>query len=121
MSKKFMVTITCGPGMPERATIGLGMAYTAIQSPDMEVVVGLQSNGVWLAKDGMAEHIEADGMPPFKQMMEGFLGAGGRIIVCEPCANTRKLTSETCAPGVTIVPAQGMVEEMLAADSSVVY
>lgn len=121
MAKKFMVTITCGPGDPERATIGLGMAYTAIQSPDTEVVVGLQSNGVWLAKDGMADHIEAHGMPPFKQMWEGFLGAGGRIIVCEPCANTRKLTTETCAAGVTIVPAQAMVEEMLSADSAVVY
>lgn len=121
MAKKFMVTITCGPGNPERATIGLGMAYTAKQSPDMEVVVGLQSNGVWLAKEGLAEHVEADGMPPFKQMMDGFLGAGGRIIVCEPCANTRKLTLETCAEGVEIVPAQSMVEEMLSSDSSVVY
>lgn len=121
MAKKFMVTITCGPGDPERATIGLGMAYTAIQSPDMEVVVGLQSNGVWLALAGMPDHVEADGMPPFKQMLDGFVGAGGRVIVCEPCANSRKLTAETCTPGVVIVPAQAMVEEMLSSDSSVVY
>ncbi len=121
MSKKFMVTITSGPDDAERATIGLGMAYTAIQSPDMEVVVGLQSNGVWLAKAGLPEHIETHGMPPFKQMLDGFLGAGGRIILCEPCANARKLTAETCISGVSIVPARSMVEEMLTADRTVVY
>lgn len=122
MGKTMMVTVTCGPEDAERATIGMGMAYNAIQNPDVDsVVVGLQSNGIWLAKDGIAPHIETEGMPPFEQIMQGFLASGGHIVVCEPCANARKLTQETCAEGTTIVAAQDMVKEMVAADSTVVY
>jgi predicted peroxiredoxin len=121
MVKKLMVMVTCGPSEAERATIGFGMAFTAIQQEGVEAVIGLQSNGVWLAKQGLAQHLAAEGMPPFKQIMEGFIAQGGKVLACEPCVNSRSLSQDDLAEGVTIASAQQLVQEMLAADSTVVY
>lgn len=121
MAQKLMVIVTAGPEDPERATIGMGMAFHAIQNPDVEVVVAFQLNGVWLAKQGIVEHFAVENMPPFMQIREGFLNAGGRIIVCEPCAKTRRVTQDMCFPGATIVPSTELVKEVLSSDKTLVY
>lgn len=122
MVKKMMVMVTCGLSDAERATIAFGMAYTAAKmSAETEVVVGLQSEGVWLAKKDLAEHIAVDGLPPLSQIIQGLMAEGGKILICEPCANARKLKQEDCMDNATIVGAGDLVAEVMSSDKTMVY
>ena len=64
---------------PERASFPLMLANAA-QSMDVEAVVVLQSNGVYLAKKGYAETISVPGFTPLKQLMDNYVANGGKFL-----------------------------------------
>jgi len=112
---------TCGPEKAELAIISFVMA-TAAQASEMEVVVGLQGNGAWLAKKGMADAITAPAFPPLKDLLEAYLEAGGKLLVCGPCAKSRQIDPENdFLPGASIVNAVVFVKLVTSATSSMVY
>ncbi len=76
--EKLILMCTHGPEDPERATIPFVMATTA-QASDMDVVIGLQVDGVLLARKGVAETIAAPAFPPLKELMDIYLENGGKI------------------------------------------
>jgi predicted peroxiredoxin len=63
---KLVFMVLHGPTEPEHATIPFVMACAALAS-DVEVVIGLQANGVELGRIGGADSVEADGFPPLKR------------------------------------------------------
>jgi predicted peroxiredoxin len=120
MAEKLVIMATHAADDPERATIPFVLA-TAAQATDVDVKVGLQVDGVDLAKKGGADKIQAPDFPPLKDLLDAYLEAGGEIYVCGPCAKSRQITPEDLVPGASIVSAATFVIEFTEATNALVY
>lgn len=60
MNHRFVVSLSCGPDDPDRATVAFTLANAAVGS-ERETVVFLSSEGVRLAVAGAADHIAEKG------------------------------------------------------------
>ncbi|HUX25964.1 MAG TPA: DsrE family protein [Burkholderiales bacterium] len=118
--QKLVLMVTHGPENPELATIPFVMATTALAS-DIDVLMGFQGNGVFLAMKGMAEHVAAHGFPPIKDLVQGYLEAGGKMYVCGPCVGSRMITPQELVEGATVVGAATFVAECVSATNVLVY
>jgi predicted peroxiredoxin len=121
MTERLLIMCTHGPEDPELATITFVMA-TAAQASDVEVLVGLQGNGVWLAKKGIAEDINAPAFPPLKDLQEAYLEGDGKIFVCGPCIKSRQINPEMdFIEGASVVNAATFVKEACESTNVLVY
>ncbi len=120
MAGKLVVMCTHGPQSPERATLAFVMA-TSAQASDMEVVVGLQADGVSLAAPGVADTVTAAGFPPLGVLLAAYLEGGGQFLVCGPCLLARSIDPKALVEGAVVVGAATFVAECVSADSSLVY
>lgn len=119
-TKKLVLMVTHGPEQPELATVPLVMATTALAS-DIDVLVGFQGNGVFLAMKGMAERVSAHGFPPIRDLVKSYVDAGGKMYVCAPCAASRMMKQEDLIEGAEIVGGATFVAECAAATNVLVY
>jgi uncharacterized protein involved in oxidation of intracellular sulfur len=103
-----------------RATVPFVMANAA-QAMDVEAVVALQGTSVFIAMKGYAEHVHASALPPLKQLLDSFLEAGGKLLVCIPCLKERKLEESDLIPGAVLTAAGNLTQEILTAKATVVY
>ena len=87
-----------GPEHPEKATLPLAMA-TGAMATGIGAIVVLQSDAVTLARKGMAEHVFAPGITPFKELLDIFLEDGGTLLVCTACLEARQLTEDDLVEG----------------------
>jgi predicted peroxiredoxin len=120
MADKLVILVTCGPEDAERATLPFVMA-TSAQASDVEVLMGFQGSGAWLALKSLVGHIQADGFPPLKDLMDAFIEEGGKLYVCGPCVKSRDIKEEDFVDGATIVNAATFVAEVTEATSTLVY
>ncbi len=121
MAEKLVLMCTHALDDPERATIPLVMA-TAAQASDVEVVMGFQAEGVSIAKKGVAEQICAPAFPPLQQLLEAYLEAGGKLLVCGPCIKSRQIDpQQDFIAGATVVNAATFVKEVTEAHNVLVY
>jgi uncharacterized protein len=118
--QKLVFMVTHGPENPELATIPFVMATTAMAS-DIDVLMGFQGNGAFLAMKGMAERVAAPGFPPLKDLLKAYLGGGAQMYVCGPCVGSRMITQQELVEGATIVGAATFVAECAAATNVLVY
>jgi predicted peroxiredoxin len=105
---------------PERATFPFLMANAAL-SMDIEAVLVVQGTGVYLVKKGYAEHISVPGLTPLKILIENFVGNGGKIMVCIPCIEERKISPDDLVEGTELCKAGRVILEVVSAKSTVVY
>ena len=96
------------------------MGNTAL-AMDMESTVILQSTGVYLAYRGYAEHVHAAGFPPLTQLLATFLEAGGKLMVCSPCMQARKITPEELIEAAVIIAGATLISEVASATNVVTY
>lgn len=121
MTEKLVIMLTHGPEDPERATIPFVTA-TAAQASDVDVLLGFQANGVMLVRKGCAEHVFAAGFPPLKELMDIYIEAGGKMYVCGPCVNSRKLDpQQDFVEGAQVVNAATFVKEFTEATNILMY
>lgn len=119
--EKLVIICTCGPEDAERATLALAMATTG-QASEMEVVLGLQADGVLLMKKGVAEQITTPEFPPFPEMLEEFIEGDGTIYLCAPCVIARQLDPEAdLIPGARLAKASALIAEIAESDFVVSY
>jgi uncharacterized protein len=118
--QKLVFMVTHGPENPELATIPFVMATTALAS-DIDVLMGFQGNGAFLPMKGMAERVAAQGFPPLKDLVNIYIDAGGRMLVCGPCVGSRMITPQDLIEGATVVGAATFVAECAAATNVLVY
>jgi len=98
----------------ERSSVAWSIANTAVAS-DMDVTVFLVSAGVDWVRKGAADVAQLNPMDPtMSDMIGNFLGNGGRILVCPPCAKVRGYTEESLIDGAIIAGAPVMLEEVSA-------
>ena len=77
--EKIVLISTHGGEDPERAIFPLMLANAA-QSMDVEAVVVLQGNGVYLAKKGFADAITFPGLTPLKTLVDNYVANGGTFL-----------------------------------------
>lgn len=87
---KLVYLCTQGPENPEKATLPFSMALGAL-AMEYEATIILQSNAVFLAREGIAGHVLAAGITPLKEQMDLFLSEGGHLVVCTACLTARKI------------------------------
>ena len=119
-TKRLVVLVTHGGEDPERATLPYVLANTALSS-GVDVVVCVEATGLMTINRGCYEHIFAGGFPPLKQLVDGYLQDGGKIIACAPCTRARYIDAGELVEGVTITDAPVVVDEIMKSSHVVCY
>ncbi|MCO5166018.1 MAG: DsrE family protein [Planctomycetes bacterium] len=105
----FCVSLTHAKDDADRATVAFVVANAAVAS-DKETMVFLSTEGVRLAVKGYADDVHEEGFAPLRELMAGFVAAGGKVYVCSPCFKRRKLDEGALIDGATIVGGAKLVE-----------
>lgn len=108
---KFLAQSTHGHDDPERATLPF-IAANVAASADLEAIVLLTIEGVWLATKGYADDIHHPGMPPLREVIASLLANGGQIWACSACTKPRGITDEQLIEGARIISAVDFVAEL---------
>lgn len=105
----------------ERSSVAWSIANTASAS-NMDVTVFLVAAGVDWVRKGATEVAQLNPLDPsVGDMIRSFLGNGGRILVCPPCAKVRGYDEESLIDEVTIAGAPVMLEEIAAGAASLSF
>ena len=108
-TKELVVLITSGLD-DERSSVGWSVANGGINS-GLEVTVFLASSGVDWARKGAADAAHLNPLdPPMKEMIDGFMGNGGTVLVCPPCAGVRGYAEDNLLDGVIVTGSAAMHE-----------
>jgi uncharacterized protein involved in oxidation of intracellular sulfur len=118
--EKLVFMVLHGPTEAEHATIPFVMACAALAS-DVDVVIGLQADGVELGRVGGTAGVEARGFPPLQKLVGDFLALGGRMLVCGPCLQSREIAAPDLVKGAEVVAAGRFIAEITSATNSLVY
>ncbi len=109
MPGKFCVSLSLAKDNTDKATVAFVIANAAAAS-DKETVVFLSIEGVRLAENGFADDVHEEGFAPLTELMTNFAKAGGKMYVCSPCFNKRKLDPNNLVPGAVMVGGAKLVE-----------
>ncbi|MFO7601167.1 MAG: DsrE family protein [Candidatus Desulfacyla sp.] len=119
-TEKIVYISTNGMENPEKASLPFVLANAAMVM-DVETLVVLQGPAVFLARKGCLEHVHAAGFAPLKELVEAFFDQGGRLAVCVPCIQERKIDVADLI-GEAIPMAGGtLTQEILSANATLVY
>jgi predicted peroxiredoxin len=113
---KLVIFATHGGEDPERAILPFVIGNAAV-AMDTEVLIVLQATGVTLAAKGFYEHIFAPGYDSLKTLVDTFIEIGGKILVCIPPIENRKITPDMLIQGVQTGKAGRVVQEILDANA----
>ncbi len=121
MAEKFCVTITHCRTDGDKATLGFVVANAALGS-EKDTMIFLSSDGVYCAARGEAEKIN-EGAPfaPLKDLIDKFVGAGGKIYVCTPCMKKRGIGESDLISGATPAGGAVLVEWLSSGSPCVAY
>jgi len=120
MTATVMAHGSCAKDDPERATMPFVLGNVAANA-DQSAVVLLTIDGVWLATQGYADDIHKEGLPPLKEVIDGFIAAGGQIWACGACTKPRNITEADLIPGARIVTAAKVVECLVSGASTLSF
>jgi predicted peroxiredoxin len=120
--EKILYIGTCAGEDSEKAAMPFVMANAAM-AMDMEAVVCLQGNAVYLAQKGYAERMtKPGGFPPVKKLLDDFLSLGGRLLVCVPCIKERNIEESTdLIDGARTTAAGALNIEAIEAEAVFIY
>jgi len=118
--EKIVIFATHGPEDPERASLPFVSANAAL-AMDVQASVVLQGTGVILATKGCYEHIFAAGLDPLEKLVKTFIEFGGKILVCMPCIEERKITPDMLVETAQPVKAGRVIQEVLEATAVLNY
>jgi len=90
MTNKAAISLTTGLEDSERVTVALLVAVGAAES-GRPTLIFLTKEAVRLALDGIAVGTACEGCPSIPDLMGRFAAAGGRLLICPICFNSKKL------------------------------
>jgi predicted peroxiredoxin len=109
MAGKMCVSLSYAKDNSDKATVAFVIANAAVAS-DKDTVVFLSIEGVRVSQKGYVDDIHEEGFSPLKDLLVNFVQAGGKVWVCSPCFNKRKLDPNALVEGATIVGGAKLVE-----------
>lgn len=90
MSNKAVISLTTGLEDAEKVTVALLVAVGAAES-GRPTLMFLTKEAVRLALNGVAVGTACEGCPTIADLMGRYVAAGGRLLVCPICFNTKQL------------------------------
>jgi predicted peroxiredoxin len=87
---KAVISLTTGMEDPEKVTVAFLVAVGAAES-GRPTLMFQAKEAVRLALDGVAAGVACDGCPPLPDLLARYKKAGGRVMVCPVCFNTKRL------------------------------
>ena len=93
MSDHVVITLACGTDNPNRATRALFLAMAA-HKEGKETTLFLLDEAVYLARKGLAENLRAATGDSADDHLAYLEAHGVPILVCTPCAVSRKITED---------------------------
>jgi predicted peroxiredoxin len=109
---KIMIHNTQGKDDLERATLAFIIANAALTA-GQEATVLLTIDGVWFAKRGYADGLQAEGFGPISEQISTFINNGGQVWVCGVCVKPRNINPDDLIEGAQIVGAAVAIEAMV--------
>ena len=90
MTNKAAISLTTGLEDAERVTVALLVAVGAAES-GRPTLIFLTKEAVRLALDGIAVGTACEGCPSIPDLIGRYAAAGGRLLICPICFNSKKL------------------------------
>ena len=97
-----VINLTRSTDDADRCSVAMVVAGASVAS-DQDTKVFLSSEGVHLAKKGVADDLHEEGFAPMSELVSSYVAAGGEFLVCSPCAKKRGITEDELVDGATIV------------------
>lgn len=119
-AKKLVIIATHAEENPDKATLPFAIANAAL-TMEVEAVIILQTTAVYLAMKGYSDHVHGAGFPPLIDLMALFFEAGGKLMVCSPCLQARKIEADDLIPQARIIAGATVVSESISADNVLSY
>lgn len=120
-TEKMLYCLTCSGDDSERASLCFAMASAGV-AMDVDVTVALQGKGVYLALKDYTDHLPSiGGFAPLKKLIADFMEAGGKVLVCKPCIEERKIEETDLIEGSQATTGGTLNMLALAADAQFVY
>jgi predicted peroxiredoxin len=117
--EKIMYICTHASDNAEKAHLPFVMANAAL-AMDIQAMVVLQGEGVYLAQKGYIDHmVSGGGFPPIKELLKSFLEQGGQLLVCVPCIQSRHIEESDLIEGSQTTAAGNL--NILATESDAVF
>ncbi len=117
MTDNVLIVISCGTDNPNRATRGLFFAATA-HKQGKQVTVFLLDEGVFLARKGMATHVQAATGDKADDHLAYIQEFDIPVLVCTPCAVARQIEAEDLIEGARMATGAEMIT--LSCESAVI-
>jgi predicted peroxiredoxin len=111
VADRVLINLATGLEDPERVTVAFLVAGAALQQ-GRSVAMFLTKEAVRLALPGYAQGIACDGCPPLARLSEQFAEAGGELLVCPFCFNSRRLDEGSLPSHARVAGATPMFEWM---------
>ena len=115
-----LVSLASSHDNTDRATVALVIASAAAAS-GQDTTLFLSADGAWLGKQGEAGKINEEGFAPAADLLAGFSEAGGKVIVCSPCAKRRGITESDLVDGAVIAGGAAVVALMAGGAQTISY
>jgi predicted peroxiredoxin len=97
MTSKVAISLTTGLEDPEKVTVALLVAVGAAEQGHPTLIF-LAKEAVRLSQPGTAVGVACDGCPSLQELMARYESAGGRLLVCPICFNSKKLDEKRLLP-----------------------
>src|SRR5689334_24587290 len=98
---KAVVSLITGLEDPEKVTVAFLVAVGAAEQ-GRPTLMFLTKEAARLALLGVATAIACDGCPPLAGLVERYVAAGGRFLVCPICFDSRKLDKAQLIEGAEL-------------------
>lgn len=108
--KSYLVISTHFDREPDLAAVSLVVANNAL-STGSDVLLWLTNDAVELAKKGEATRVQPPSFSNLGELLDKYIGAGGRIGVCPPCAKTHGVTDDNLIANATWMGAPALLAE----------
>jgi predicted peroxiredoxin len=92
-NNKAAVSLTTGLEDPEKVTVAFLVAVGAAES-GRPTLMFLTKEAVRLAVPGVGVGTACDGCPPLEDLMDRYVKAGGRYLVCPICIKSKQLDAD---------------------------
>jgi predicted peroxiredoxin len=117
MTDKVLIVLSCGTDNPNRATRALFFAMIA-QKEGKDTKVFLLDEGVYIAKKGIIENVQAATGDKADDHMAYLQEFGVPILVCTPCAVSRGISAEDLIEGAQMATGDKLIS--MACESAVI-
>jgi predicted peroxiredoxin len=117
MNTKVLMLLSCGTNNTNRSTRAFHLA-TIAHKEGKQVTIFLLDEAVYLAREGIIEHVRAATGDIADDLLTYLQAKEVPILVCAPCAKTRKIEEGDLIEGARLAPASEMIH--LACDSTVI-